>query len=88
MPHLSYKWLYSVAELSSNREATKRFKVHEKHVREWKLQKKKLKQLCVASKKRLLGGRGRPRWNLIVSSIYEMRSQNLKGDMQYSTTEG
>ena len=79
-PLLSYKWFVLQRNLQIEG-LQKDLKVDEKRVREWKLQKEKLKQLCAAkkkSKKRLPGGGGKPKLGdleeRIVSSIDEMRS--------------
>ena len=73
------------AEKSSNRGAVRQFKVDEKRVREWKLQKRKLIELYALKnkpKRRLPGGGGKPRLGdleeHLVPSIDEMRYRNLR----------
>ena len=73
------------AEKSPNREAGRKFLIDEKRVREWKLQKVKLIDLCKAKKKpkkRLPGAGGKPRMGDIeehlIAYIDAMRARNLR----------
>ena len=73
------------AEKSSNREAGRKFLIDEKHVREWKLQKVKLIDVCKAKKKpkkRLPGAGGKPRMGdleeHLIAYIDAMRTRNLR----------
>ena len=65
---------------TSNREAGRRFGVDEKRVREWKLQRQRLKDTD-SKKKRLVGGGVKPKYpeaeEALASYIEEMRSRNL-----------
>ena len=56
-------YVVGFAEEFSNRRAARKFKVDEKRVREWKLQKRILKELYPLKKmkKRFPGGGGKPR---------------------------
>ena len=69
------------AERTTNRETGRIFGVDEKRVREWKLQKQRLKETNSA-KKRLIGGGVKPKYpeleEALAAYIEEMRSRNLR----------